>query len=281
MPREKHVICYHEPVPFLKKVVVGEDEHAISHLIEAALGDAGWLCLHAHDGEAVLELVAREEPDLVILDVLMPKLDGIETVQRLKADAINSKVPVLMLTSLASVDDRVRGLDAGADDYLGKPFDLRELVARAQALTRASRRERDRSPVTDLPGSGALDEAIASALKSGQHFALLFVELAGFDKLMRHDGWVRGEALVKEVARHLHKALAARTDTLLAHLGGDDFAVLAPGDGANALCDVLQSAADETSRPAGLRADVTLVDSDGARTTADLAEKVARARARR
>jgi DNA-binding response OmpR family regulator len=268
-------------VPFLKKVVVGEDEDAISHLIEAALGDAGWLCLHARDGEAVLELVGREGPDLLILDVLMPKLDGFETVQRLKADPVNSKVPVLMLTSLSSVDDRVRGLSLGADDYLGKPFDLRELLARAQALTRTSRRERDRSPTTDLPGPGALDEAIARALDAGGHFALLFIEIDGFDKFARREGWVRGETLIKEVARTLRHCVVARPDTVLAHLGGDDFAVLAPGDGANALCDALQSVADDKTRAAGLRADVTLVDSDGARTAADLASKVAQARARR
>jgi DNA-binding response OmpR family regulator len=281
VPREKHVFCYHKRVPFLKKVVVGEDEDAISHLIEAALGDAGWLCLHARDGEAVLELVSREGPDLLILDVLMPKLDGLETVRRLKADPINSKVPVLMLTSLGTVDDRIRGLHAGADDYLGKPFDLRELLARAQALTRISRRERDRSPVTDLPGPGALDEAIARTLDNGRHFALLFIEIDGFDKFAKREGWVRGETLIKDVALNLRRAVAPRPDTVLAHLGGDDFAVLAPGDGANALCDALQSAADEQTRAAGLRVDVTLVDSDGARTTADLADKVAQARARR
>src|SRR5204863_5133894 len=108
-------------VPFLKKVVVGEDEDAIAHLIEATLGDAGYLCLRGRDGEAALELVRNEAPDLLILDVLMPKMDGLDTVRRLKADPVLSKVPVLMLTSLSDVDDKVRGLNAGADDYLGKP----------------------------------------------------------------------------------------------------------------------------------------------------------------
>jgi two-component system response regulator MprA len=282
VPRNLHAICYHKRVPFLKKVVVGEDEDAISHLIEAALGDAGWLCLPARDGQAVLELVQRESPDLLILDVLMPKLDGLETVRRLKGDPVQSKVPVLMLTSLSSVDDRVRGLGAGADDYLGKPFDLRELLARAQALVRANRRERDRSPVTDLPGPGALDEGIAQALDGGRHFALLFLEVEGFDRFARKEGWVRGEELIKNLAGGLQTVLAPRgAEVLLAHLGADDFAVLAPGDGANALCDAIQSAADERVHAAGLSVDVTIVDSDGARSTADLAQKVAQARARR
>jgi len=268
-------------VPFLKKVVVGEDEDAIAHLIEATLGDAGWLCLRGRDGEAALAMVREEDPDLLILDVLMPRMDGLETVKRLKADPVLSKVPVLMLTSLSSVDDKVRGLSAGADDYLGKPFDLRELYARAHALVRASRRERDRSPVTNLPGPNALDEALAAELGGGERFALVFLEIEGFDRLRHAQGWTAGTDVVRAVAAALRTAVAAHPGARLSHLGGDDFAVVAPGGGANALADQLQSAADEVLRPRELRADVTLVDSDGARNAADLAHKVSLARARR
>jgi CheY-like chemotaxis protein len=266
-------------VPFLKKVVVGEDEDAIAHLVEATLGDAGWLCLRARDGVATLEMVAHEEPDLLILDVLMPKMDGLETLQRLKADPVQSKVPVLMLTSLGSVDDKVRGLNAGADDYLGKPFDLRELLARAQALVRMSRRERDRSPTTDLPGPAALDEVLSARIASGEQFALVFLEVEGFERLRAAQGWTAGEALVRALAPPLRNAIAP-SGASIHHLGGDDFVVVA-GHGANALADRLQSAADDVLRPRELRADVTLVDSDGARSTAELAQKVALARARR
>src|SRR5579883_3355483 len=144
-------------VSFLKKVVIGEDDDAIAHLIEASLGDAGFLCLRARNGEEALLRTRTEEPDLLILDVLMPRMDGIQTVRKLKADPIHSKVPVLMLTALSSTEDKVRGLEAGADDYLAKPFDLRELLARVRALIRQSRRERDRSATTSLPGSETFD----------------------------------------------------------------------------------------------------------------------------
>ena len=275
------MIWYHKHVPFLKKVVIGEDEDAIAHLIEAMLGDAGWLCLRGRDGEAALELVVHEAPDLLILDVLMPKLDGLETVKRLKADPVHSRVPVLMLTSLASVDDKVRGLEAGADDYLPKPFDLRELLARAQALTRASRRERDRSPTTDLPGPGALQEALAARLERGERVALLTIEVDGFDRLTRARGWTAGLVVVRELAAALRGAVDGVAGATLHHLGGDDFAVVAPGDGAPALAERVRAAADDTLRRHELAADVTRVDGDGARCPADFAAKVAQARARR
>jgi DNA-binding response OmpR family regulator len=267
-------------VPFLKKVIVGEDEDAIAHLIQATLGDAGWLCLRARDGEATLELARHESPDLIVLDVLMPKLDGFETVRRLKADPVHSRVPVLMLTSLSAVEDRVRGLEAGADDYLGKPFDLRELQARAQALVRASRRERDRSPTTDLPGPLALDEAVDTRLGAGETLALVFVEADGFSRLTHADGWARGRALMQALGTALRAATDGRPEVLLAHLGGDDFALLGPQASGADLAAAARAAADGALREHGLRAEVTLVDGQGARDANELAAAVARARRR-
>jgi len=266
-------------VPFNKKLVVVEDEDAIAHLVERVLGDAGYLCLRARDGEQALRMVRSEAPDLVILDVLMPKLDGIEVVRRLKSDPILSRAPVLMLTSLASVDDRVRGLDAGADDYLPKPFDLRELVARVQSLLRLSRRERDRSPVTDLPGPGALDDAVEKRLARESRFALLFVELVGFDGLIAEHGWKRGEAVLRQVADGLRAAVEGEAEALLTHLGGDDFVLVAASQDAARLTDVLR-AAGARSAPDQLWVEVTAVDSGGARTVDDLAVAVAQARRR-
>ena len=131
----------------LKKIVVAEDDDAIAHLVNMALGDAGYLCLRAHDGEEALRLVRAHDPDLLVLDVMMPRVDGLEVARRLKSDVMWSRTPILMLTALGGVDAQVEGLEAGADAYMAKPFNLREFAARVKALIRASRRERDRSTI--------------------------------------------------------------------------------------------------------------------------------------
>lgn len=270
-------------MPFLKKVVVVEDEDAIAHLIEATLGDAGYLCLRARDGEEALRLVGREEPDLLVLDVLMPKMDGLEVVKRLKADPVLSRVPVLMLTALGSVDDRVRGLGAGADDYLSKPFDVRELLARAHALVRHNRRERDRSPTTGLPGPATLDAALATWLSGGAPFALAFAELAGFDAFVGEHGWVRGGEVVADVAKGLHAATEDTPGALLTHLGADGFAVLASAEAAPSLVEELkrQAAPRLASLAPPVTFEVTLIDVTHAKTTEDVARALAKARLRR
>src|SRR5262252_3669621 len=96
----------------LKKIVVAEDDDGIAHMLSAALGDAGYLVLRARDGEEALALSRAQMPDALILDVMMPKMTGIEVVRKIKNDVYTSKVPVLMLTSLGDVDDKVTGLDA-------------------------------------------------------------------------------------------------------------------------------------------------------------------------
>jgi CheY-like chemotaxis protein len=265
-------------MPFLKKIVVVEDEDAIAHLIEASLGDAGYLCLRARDGEEALKVTLREDPDLLILDVLMPKMDGFEVVKRLKADAVFSKVPVLMLTALGSVDDRVRGLGAGADDYLSKPFDIRELLARAQALVRHNRRERDRSASTGLPGPGALDQAVSERVASGQPFTLLFVEIGSFDRFVNEHGWLRGEVAVRDVADGLRAAAEGQAGVSLLHLGGDDFAALAPPALSDSLEQALRMNGGNRARMHGLTVEVTRVSVDAATTADEVARAVARAR---
>ena len=137
----------------LNKIVVAEDDDAIAHMVNMALGDAGFLCLRARNGEEAINLVKVQSPDLLILDVMMPRCDGMEVVRKLRGDVLTSKTPILMLTALGTVEHKVEGLEAGADDYVTKPFDLRELAARVKALIRASRRERERNPTSGLPGS--------------------------------------------------------------------------------------------------------------------------------
>lgn len=111
-----------------------DDERAVREAIERALGYEGYRVEHAGDGVEALDVLARNPVDAVVLDVLMPRMDGIELCHRIRATG--DTTPILMLTARESVSDRVAGLDAGADDYLVKPFALRELLARLRALLR-------------------------------------------------------------------------------------------------------------------------------------------------
>ncbi|MDB4954523.1 MAG: response regulator receiver protein [Myxococcales bacterium] len=220
----------------LKKIVIAEDDDAIAHMVSMALGDAGYLCLRARDGEEAQKLVKAHDPDLLVLDVMMPRVDGLEVARRLKADVMWSRTPILMLTALTGVENEVSGLESGADAYMSKPFDLREFGARCKALIRAARRERDRNPTTNLPGSRAIDEEIEGALKSGKPTAVVHIDILSWDAYADTIGIARSEDTVRNLGQWLLEAarVASGGGAFVGHIGGSDFiAVLAPDH-----CDV-------------------------------------------
>ncbi len=278
----------------LKKIVVAEDDDAVAHLLSAVLGDGGFLCLRARDGEEALALTRRELPDLLVLDVMMPKMDGIEVTRRLKADVVHSRVPILMLTALASVNDKVAGLDAGADDYLAKPFDLRELAARARSLMRASKRERGRDPTTNLPGSSAVEEHVEALLRKKAACTVLHLDIDHFGAYADAFGFRRAEEVVAEFGQLvLERARAfGGGSAFVGHLGGDDFLVVLESGSADELGRDLAaafdarlgrwyegtSAVEQTASQMSLSAVSVDAQACGATTTDELSRVLAAAR---
>jgi len=118
------------------RILIVDDNEANVRLLDLHLRNAGYRTEKAYDGEQALEKVRQADPDLVLLDVMMPKLDGYEVCRRLRADDATNVVPVIMITALTGVEDRIRGLDCGADDFISKPFDKGELLARVRNLLR-------------------------------------------------------------------------------------------------------------------------------------------------
>jgi len=138
-----------EPAQPHRRALVVEDERHIRELVALHLRLDGWETVTIGDGEAALRL-AREEPfDLVVLDVMLPGLDGLTVLRAMRRDGLAADVPVLLLTARRDETDKVLGLDSGADDYLTKPFGVHELVARARALTRRARQGGRGDPAGD------------------------------------------------------------------------------------------------------------------------------------
>jgi DNA-binding response OmpR family regulator len=133
-----------------QKILIIEDEDGIIHLLNLYLKDAGYDVVVAKDGADGLALHAREQPDLVILDIMLPAVDGFEVCRRIRAW---SKTPILMLTARGSEDDRINGLELGADDYLVKPFSPREVVSRVRAILRRIGNAEEAKPVVSKPAS--------------------------------------------------------------------------------------------------------------------------------
>jgi DNA-binding response OmpR family regulator len=175
-----------------ERVLVVEDDLTVAEVVLAYLRRAGYEVAHAADGPAALECAARSWPDLVVLDLMLPGLDGLEVCRRLRETA---PVPVIMLTALGSENDRVMGLELGADDYVTKPFSPRELTLRVRSVLRRGAPPPATGPAEVLrAGSVQLDLTAHRATRDGVELALTSREFDLLAFLLAHPG----EAFTRE-----------------------------------------------------------------------------------
>ena len=123
----------------MAKILLAEDDKFIADLVVFKLTSAGHQVVHAHDGEEALRSAETDRPDLVLLDVMMPELSGFEVLQKLKEDPSLESIPIMMVTARSQEHDILTGLSAGAEDYIVKPFSIKELVARIELVLRRTR----------------------------------------------------------------------------------------------------------------------------------------------
>jgi diguanylate cyclase (GGDEF)-like protein len=211
-------------------ILVVDDDPDIARFVEVNLRSAGYDVSVAADGEEALERAGTLRPDLVLLDVMMPRIDGFEVAQRLRRNPQTSNTSIIMLTAKALSTDKVLGLTAGADDYIIKPFDPIELLARVKGTLRRAKEMRNLSPLTGLPGNIRIQEEIERMVREDHPFAVLYSDLDNFKAYNDQKGFVRGDRLIQATARIIQDAVVefAGSEGFVGHVGGDDFVAVVP-----------------------------------------------------
>jgi len=212
-----------------ERILVVDDDRDICRSIEVVLRLEGYDVHIAHEGEDALQQAMQAQPDLVLLDMMMPGIDGYEVTKRLRHDPRTATASIIMLTARALPADKVLGLTAGCDDYIVKPFDPSELVARVQSALRRSRQMREVSPLTGLPGNFQIAHELERLVSDeSAEFAVLYADLDDFKAYNDHYGFMRGDEAIRATGRLLTDALARhRMDPSFAgHIGGDDFVLV-------------------------------------------------------
>ena len=179
----------------------------------------------ANDGFEALKMVGEREPDLIVLDRSMPGMDGLAVCREIKANPFLSRVPILILTALATVDFKIEGFEAGADDYLIKPFEPRELTARANSLLRLVAREGDRNPSSGLPGGRAIASEIERRVARGESGAVVYIDIDHFKPFADTFGFAAADEVIAQTGKMLGEIVAPCGD-FAGHIGGDDFLIV-------------------------------------------------------
>ena len=228
-------------------ILFADDDPAMREMISATLRTAHYHVRLARNGEEALHEIRRAPPDLILLDYRMGRLTGLDVCREVKSDTRLAHLPVLILTGQAQVDDRLRGFDAGADDYLAKPVDPRELLARVSALLRLASLGLDRNPTSRLPGGDAIAREYERRRRQPEPFAMCYLDLDHFKAFNDRFGFAVADRVIRDVGEVLTEVTDG-VDAFAGHVGGDDFLLLCRPSEARALTERAQMGLDERVR---------------------------------
>jgi diguanylate cyclase (GGDEF)-like protein len=210
------------------KIMVVDDEEHIRRILQFQLKKEAYTVITAPNGEEALRKIRQESPDLVILDVMMPKIDGFEVCRRIRSDFQISQIPIIMLTAKSDLPDRVKGLKDGANDYLIKPYSNEELLLRVKNVLEWSQNQKEANPLTGFAGNRAIEKKLQTIIKKSEPFAFLYLDIDNFKAYNDCYGYRKGDDAIlflADIISETVNSLGGASD-FIGHIGGDDFVVI-------------------------------------------------------
>src|SRR5688572_10916567 len=229
------------------KILIVEDDPDVAEMLTAYFRSQEYDVSTVNWGEDGVRSAQQNPPDLAILDIRLPDIDGYEVAYRLRNDRRTSDIPIIFLTEKRDRSDKLQGLEIGADDYITKPFDIQELRLRVRnALNRVSQGSLT-NPVTGLPEGALVDEKLSEVLGKDS-MALLFVSLKHMDAFREAYGFVASDDVLRAISLMIGNTLRefSRPEDFLGHLSPTDFILLVPSSNLNSLSEKLRSRLDQS-----------------------------------
>ncbi len=242
----------------MANILVVEDERLIARLLKETLEVEGYQAVTIRSGEDAVQFALRETPHLVILDLMLPGIDGYEVVRFLRVHPKSMHIPIIALSSLGETKDKVDAFEVGVDDYITKPFHTDELLARIRTQLRRVQ-QNFLSPLIGLPGGFQVELAIKYKLNSQEPWSMLYLDLNDFKAFNDAYGFLTGNELIRLVGRICQRVVHqyGNCDDFVGHVGGDDFVVVTTPERAHVLCKHISDLYREESkafyRPEDLR----------------------------
>ena len=235
----------------MSKILIVDDEEYVRDLLETFLHSEGYETVSAATGSAAIEVTKRELPHLILLDVMLPDMDGFTVCRRLRQSVRTTYIPIVMVTARHGVGEKVQALSIGADDYVTKPFNLQELLARIRTQLRHVELGL-LSELTGLPGNTLIERAIGQVVRNPHaKWAILYIDIDQFKAYNDVYGFLKGNEMIKALARILEEVIGQVDNdevTFLGHIGGDDFVAIVRPEKVDEVCRTVIRRFDEEVR---------------------------------
>ncbi|MBA3053243.1 MAG: response regulator [Candidatus Omnitrophota bacterium] len=217
-----------------KKIFVIDDDPHIVELLQVGLENAGYTVLSDSDGSSAVAGVKTKKPDLIILDLMLPGMNGYDICACLKEKEDTALIPIIILSAKDTPPDKITALKLGADEYVTKPFDIDEMVTRVNTLLTRTEYFLDANPLTRLPGNTTIMREAGRRLKLNEPFAFIYVDINNFKAFNDNYGFDRGDEAIKTTAAILRNS--ADEHNFAGHIGGDDFIFICSPENAEKSC---------------------------------------------
>ncbi len=219
-------------------ILVVEDEPTLAELLKETLDIEGYHTVTVLNGEDAVRFALRDMPQLIILDIMLPGMDGYEVVKQLRDHPKTMNIPIIVLSACMSHTDKTFAFELGVDNYITKPFDTDELLARIRRQLKRMQ-QGSLSPLTQLPGGLQLERAISSKLNSSDQWSLLYLDLDNFKAFNDVYGFLAGNNMILLVGQVCQRVVCelGNISDFVGHIGGDDFLIMTTPDKAQLLCD--------------------------------------------
>jgi diguanylate cyclase (GGDEF)-like protein len=207
-----------------ERILIIDDDPDILDVLELTLSDR-FDVIKANDGGEGLLQAQTKNPDIIITDYMMPVMTGPEFCKELRKDVLLAHIPIIMLTGKGETKDMVKGINAGADDYLIKPFEPESLLARISMIVARTIRNLDANPLTHLPGNSSIMDELQARIQGGTFFAVGYCDLDKFKLYNDKYGFEKGDEIIKATARIIIQSAkqVGGSNIFVGHIGGDDF----------------------------------------------------------
>jgi len=229
-----------------RTVLVVDDDPGVIQILEANLRHANFAVIAGVNGAQALAKASRERPDLILLDVILPDIDGLDVCRRLKENRQTSQIPVILISAKVESKDIIAGMAAGAEDYITKPFSPSEVVALVEANLRRVEQEKSTNPLTGLPSGDQINAEIDALIRQNKPLAIIHVDIDSLKAFNDAYGFTQGDRAIQLLAEILAEAvrLFGNLGDLVGHQDGDDFVILTTPQRAQTLCQRIITAFD-------------------------------------